>query len=182
MKTWLPLLALILAVLISALLLWRAPNTQGTAAKNDPPPTPHLTPPQEPLPGERILQSYGTPESSPQRDLTTLSHALGNLALLIKGGEPYRLGANGELAAALRGQNRASLRFLPDTHPAFNTAGELVDRWQTPLFFHAISHQRMDIRSAGPDRKMWTADDIHRRHDGTYLSGEALNAPSLFEP
>lgn len=179
MKTWrAPALLLTLGIL-TLLLLWRPPVMRdGTGEKA--PPHALITPPREPLPGERILAGYGTAESSPQRDLASLAHALGNLALLVKGGEPFRLGANGEIAAALRGRNRADLRFLPDDHPAFNAQGELVDRWRTPLFFHAISHQRMDIRSAGPDGEMWTADDIHRKHDGTYLSGEDLNAPSLF--
>lgn len=171
--------ALTLTLGIGVMLLWRPLTHQDTPLEKIPPQA-LATPPLEPLPGERILQGYGTPESSPQRDLTSLSHALGNLALLIKGGDPFHLGANGEIAAALRGQNRAHLRFLPDDHPAFNAQGELVDRWHTPLFFHAISHQRVDIRSAGADGEMWTADDIHRKHDGTFLRGEALNAPSLF--
>jgi hypothetical protein len=33
---------------------------------------------------------------------------------------------------------------------------------------------RIDIRSAGPDREMWTADDLHRRHEGEFFRGEML--------
>ena len=110
-----------------------------------------------------------------------VAHALSNLTLLIKNREPLRLSANEEFAAILRGKNPAQLRFLPDTHPAFNGRYQIVDRWQTPLFFHALSHDRIDIRSAGPDREMWTKDDIHRRYDGQFLSGQDLNSPSLFD-
>jgi hypothetical protein len=65
--------------------------------------------------------------------------------------------------------------------PYINAAGQFIDRWQTPLFFHAIDHRRLDIRSAGPDCEMWTADDLHRCYDGQFVIGEALNASSLFE-
>ena len=110
-----------------------------------------------------------------------MAHALSNLTLLIKSPAPLRFSANEEFAAALRGKNPAQLRFLSDTHPAFNAAGQLIARWQTPLFFHALGHGRLDIRSAGPDRQMWTADDIHRHYDGQFLSGQDLNRPGLFD-
>ncbi len=41
-----------------------------------------------------------------------------------------------------------------------NDNGELVDRWGTPYFFHQISGADTEIRSAGPDKIMYTADDI----------------------
>lgn len=131
--------------------------------------------------GMDILKDYGEASTSPEQDLTDLSHALGNFALLVKGTNPLPLGANEDIATALRGRNKAKLRFLPDDAPCFNAQGQLVDRWQTPLFFHANDQQRLDIRSAGPDRQMWTADDIHRRYDGQFVKGDALNSPSLFD-
>lgn len=134
----------------------------------------------ERLIGEIILEHYAEPATLPQEDLVRLAHALNNFALLVKGDNPLPQGSNEELAAALRGRNRAQLRFLPETHPVFNAPGQLVDRWGTPLFFHAVSRDRLDIRSAGPDKVMWTEDDLHRRHDGRFLRGEELNAASLF--
>ena len=41
-----------------------------------------------------------------------------------------------------------------------NARGELIDNWGTPFFFHQVSGTEMEIRSAGPDMKMWTADDL----------------------
>lgn len=127
-----------------------------------------------PLPGELILRDYGSASVRPENDLTMVAMALGNLTLLIKGPEPFRLGSNEEFAAALRGKNHAQLRFLPDDHRAFNAKGQIVDRWDTPLFFHALGHDKIDIRSAGPDRVMWTDDDIQRRYDGQFLKGKDL--------
>jgi hypothetical protein len=50
--------------------------------------------------------------------------------------------------------------LIPRGHPAINPDGELCDRWGTPYFFHSESRRRTTIRSAGPDRQMWTADDV----------------------
>jgi hypothetical protein len=38
--------------------------------------------------------------------------------------------------------------------------GELVDRRGSPYFFHQLSKDVMEIRSAGADLKMWTRDDL----------------------
>jgi hypothetical protein len=90
------------------------------------------------------------------------------------------LSANEDWADLLRGRNAANERFLPDTHPALNAQGQLVDRWQSPLFFHAVGGGRYEFRSAGPDRKLWTPDDLHRNPDGSFRRGAALNPPALF--
>lgn len=144
-------------------------------------PTPAADTTAAPLFGERILAQYADPARPPEEDMHGIARTLENFVLLIKGDNPLPLGANEEIAAALRGKNRGKLRALPDTHPAINAAGQIVDRWATPLFFHAQSRDRIDIRSAGPDRKMWNADDLHRKPDGRFLRGEALLAPSLFD-
>ena len=69
------------------------------------------------------------------------------------------VGSNAEITAALQGRNPAGVAFVPRGHRAVNAAGELCDRWGTPFFFHAESARRMEIRSAGPDRRLWTDDD-----------------------
>jgi hypothetical protein len=70
------------------------------------------------------------------------------------------VGENAEITAVLTGRNRLDFAFIPPNHPAINARGELCDRWGTPFFFHALSGTQMEIRSAGPDRKLWTADDV----------------------
>ena len=137
--------------------------------------------PAQPLIGTEILKHYASPVSKPADDLTWMSRALDNFSLLVKGGDPLPLGANEDIADALRGRNKARLRFLPDDSSVFDKQGRIIDRWGTPLYFHASARDRLEIRSAGPDGQMWTADDLHRRHDGSFLRGDALLAPSLFE-
>jgi len=153
----------------------------AVGAGSSPAPSPVATPRPDPPFAERILADFAAASLPPERDLDAISRVLGNFMLLVKGDSPLPLGANEEIAAAMRGKNRAHLRALPDNHRAFNARGQLIDRWDTPLYFHAESRDRLDIRSAGPDRVMWTADDLHRTPDGRFLRGAALLTPSLFE-
>lgn len=126
------------------------------------------------LPGEEILAHYGGANTRPEDDLHAMAHAFSNLMLLAKGGTPFRLGANEEFAAALMGRNAARTVFLAPPHPCLSATGQIVDRWGTPLFFHVRDASRIDIRSAGPDKALWTADDLHRQHDGQFVRGAEL--------
>jgi hypothetical protein len=90
---------------------------------------------------------------------------LSNMRIVIKqygsryGGNP--VGLNPEITAALNGGNTNQARFInEESGLRINGKGELVDYWGTPFFFHQLSGTEMEIRSAGPDRQMWTADDL----------------------
>ena len=69
------------------------------------------------------------------------------------------VGENAEIVRTLTGANALNLALVPRDHPAINAAGELTDRWGTPFRLHQLSGTRMEIRSAGPDRRFGTADD-----------------------
>lgn len=74
------------------------------------------------------------------------------------------VGENSEITAALRGKNPKHVNFIADDSGLrVNAQGELIDAWGTPFFFHQLSGQVMEIRSAGADRKMWTYDDLVTR-------------------
>jgi hypothetical protein len=130
--------------------------------------------PSSVLIGQTILADYAKPSLPPENDLILLSHLMGNFTLLVKSADTRPLSANEDWARALRGGNPSQERFLPDQHPAFNSLGQLVDRWGTPLFFHALGAARFDIRSAGPDRRLWTADDLQLDSDGSIRHGPGL--------
>jgi len=73
-------------------------------------------------------------------------------------------GTNPEITEALNGGNPKQARFInEESGLRINGRGELVDSWGTPFFFHQLSGTEMEIRSAGPDKKMWTADDLVTR-------------------
>ena len=90
---------------------------------------------------------------------------LGNMRIAISrygsqfGGNP--VGTNPEITKALNGDNPKQVKFLSEESGLrINARGELVDCWSTPFFFHQLSGMEMEIRSAGPDRVMWTTDDL----------------------
>jgi hypothetical protein len=127
----------------------------------------------QPLLGERILLGYGAANETVEHDLTLVSHLMENFLLLVKTAADKPLSANEDWAAELCGRNPAHERFLPEHHAILDAQRRLVDRWGTPLFFHALGGRRFEIRSAGPDKEMWTADDVQRNSDGTFEHGTA---------
>jgi hypothetical protein len=70
------------------------------------------------------------------------------------------VGSNAEIMKAVMGGNPVGARLGPTDGQGINEQGELVDQWGTPYFFHQLSKNSMEVRSAGPDRKMWTPDDL----------------------
>jgi hypothetical protein len=74
------------------------------------------------------------------------------------------VGTNEEITRALNGDNPKGAQFLSaEAGMRVNGQGELIDAWGTPYFFHQLSGTDMEIRSAGPDRQMWTPDDLVTR-------------------
>ena len=75
------------------------------------------------------------------------------------GGNP--VGTNPEITRQLSGANPKHVNFLgAEAGVRVNENGELVDPWGTPYFFHQLSGREMEIHSAGPDKIMWTSDDL----------------------
>jgi len=74
------------------------------------------------------------------------------------------VGTNPEITEALMGKNPKGITFVTAASGLrVNANGEMVDAYGTPFFFHQLSGQEMEIRSAGQDRKMWTPDDLITR-------------------
>jgi hypothetical protein len=90
--------------------------------------------------------------------LDNLRHAIRDYGAMF-GGNP--VGVNSEITSQLNGRNPKQVNFFhPEAGMRTNDKGELVDPWGTPFFFHQLSGIEMQIRSAGPDKIMWTADDL----------------------
>ena len=69
------------------------------------------------------------------------------------------VGSNEDLMAILTGMNPQNGILFPKDSPVI-VGGELVDRWGTPYWLHPNSDARVEIRSAGPDRDLFTPDDL----------------------
>lgn len=112
-----------------------------------PPPKPVVAPPDY----------FESIQNSPQKqEAEDIALQLRNFGQRF-GGNPT--GTNSEIVQALRGSNPAKANYLPQ-NARLNGNGELIDSWGTPWFFHSNSATETEIRSAGPDKKLHTPDDI----------------------
>jgi hypothetical protein len=114
--------------------------------------------PAKPLP--YIIGSADAPPTNfpPQIVVENMRRAIINYGSTFSGNP---VGSNPEIAAALNGENPKQIKFIdPENGLRINGQGELVDSWGTPFFFHQLSATDTEVRSAGPDKIMWTPDDL----------------------
>jgi hypothetical protein len=173
LKRWL-IPVIVLLCLLAALLVRRVQDRREESAsraafprvveKIRPPVVPPAATPSAPviLPVATVAMRLNAPGLTAADDISTLEVLLGEYRRNL-GGNP--VGDNEEIAAALLGSNPKRIACLPaDTGAFLDNGGRLIDRWGTPYFFHALSGKEMQILSAGPDRELHTADDLHGTH------------------
>jgi hypothetical protein len=131
----------------------KAPPTAAAAAAATASPSPAAGA-EEP---SHLADGLNSPTGDVHADLRIINGIFNAYRNALRNGNP--IGENSEITAALTGKNKLGFAFIPKDSPAINSKGELCDRWGKPYFFHQISGERMEIRSAGPDMKMWTSDD-----------------------
>lgn len=107
-----------------------------------------------------LLRQYGAAARSVDEDLLLVDGALRRFWLLFKDPDLLRVGSNAEIVECLAGGNPEGFEFVSRDHPFVDDTGQLLDRWGTPLFFHAESMLAIEIRSAGPDGRLFTEDDV----------------------
>jgi hypothetical protein len=168
-------LALVLAVLVAILawFFWPRPGATktGPVAPNQPELTASSAASRSAIENRQskiensadgaspIAEKLNAPGGTIRRDLEMLNEVFAAWQTNFPhDGNP--VGENAEITAALTGRNKLHFAFISPQNPAINARGELCDRWGTPFFFHALSGTHMEIRSAGPDKKMWTDDDV----------------------
>jgi hypothetical protein len=143
-----------LAPLRRAILALRSrehPAEAGTKA------LPYGAPPAAAEGRSQLADDLNSPAGDVRADLRLVNEIFIAYRGAVHSGNP--VGENVEITAVLKGRNKLGFAFIPPDNPAINSKGELCDRWGTPYFFHQLSGEKMEIRSAGPDRVLWTADD-----------------------
>lgn len=70
------------------------------------------------------------------------------------------VGGNRNVFEALLGHPDGPNFLSEDLVVGVNWRGEVVDPWGTPYRFEFIKDKRLDVVSAGPDRKFGTKDDV----------------------
>jgi hypothetical protein len=106
-----------------------------------------------------IASRLNSGETSPQEDLEIVELLITIFRKANNGLNPDG-GLNDEITGALAGRNIKGFAVLPPDHPAMAKNGKLLDRWGAPYFFHPVTSQQIDVRSAGPDHALWTEDDV----------------------
>ncbi len=109
------------------------------------------------LPSPATTSAEPPPLYPPEILLDNMRNTVRQYGLMF-GGNP--VGTNLEITKALNGDNPKQVKFLGPDGNRVNQKGELVDVWGTPYFFHQLSAMEMEIRSAGPDKIMYTSDDL----------------------
>lgn len=121
------------------------------------PPTTATAPNQTTVGVPETPESSSLPEETVLQNLRTCFRQYAS----VFGENP--VGTNPEITSALQGENPKKMNFLRADGNRVNSNGELVDVWGTPYFFHQLSAHETEIRSAGPDRVMYTGDDLVTR-------------------
>jgi hypothetical protein len=166
------LIAAVIVIALAAYFWWSshaipssaAPRSVASAAPLIPPAIPgvpdrgpDLTPEPPPDAPSELAAQLHRPGGDIHSDLRTVEEIFRQYRSSTHRLNP--VGENAEITAVLTGRNPLHFAFIPAQDPAINANGELCDRWGSAYFFHALSGTQMEIRSAGPDRKLWTADD-----------------------
>lgn len=107
-----------------------------------------------------FLSSYGREGGSAEDDLRLVNQTLQRFWLYYKDPDLLRVGSNESIVAGLAGRNPGALEFVNPQHGYIDEEGRLLDRWGEPLFFHPLSLTNIEVRSAGPDRRLYTEDDL----------------------
>lgn len=136
-----------------------SPATAGTAPVMAlPATTPQFSSGGVDLELQAKADSLHSPDHPPEQDLQIVADFLETYARGT-GGAP--IGDNADITAAITGTQfpGQKARVFPRNHRAVKD-GKLVDRWGEALWFHPNSGNSMEIRSGGPDKQLFTPDDV----------------------
>ena len=125
--------------------------------------------------GSPLAGELHSPGFDARHDVATLRAMLRQYLRILHGRQGPPIGNDSDLARVLTGHNPMKLVVLPPEHPALTPDGRLRDRWGTPYFIHPRGNLAFEIRSAGPDRKLFTADDLIENPGGGRTAAGGLS-------
>lgn len=110
--------------------------------------------------GSPLAAKLNAPGQTPEADVRVVRELIGQYLSAMQGKPGRPIGDNADLTRALAGNNRLKLVVVPPGHPAIGASGRMLDRWGTPYHVHPEGGGHFGVRSAGPDRKLFTTDDV----------------------
>jgi hypothetical protein len=132
-----------------------APGIHSSEQPALPPPIEAVLPSDAPHPNAMAFGSASiSPTREPQMVLSFLEFYRERFGQFPAGED------NAQFMNALRGLNPEQLAIFPFAHPRLDASGALLDAWGKPFFFHQLSRDHVEVRSAGPDGAWYTADDL----------------------
>lgn len=105
----------------------------------------------------KVTGTINSSQNSAQDDIDAILYALEYYTRALS---ENPLGSNRWITEALSGENHKGIVLLDPMHPAISDTGELLDRWGSPFWFHPQTDALIEIFSAGPDKTLFTEDDI----------------------
>ena len=121
---------------------------------------PPLTQAEQLQAGSPLVADLLRPEGTAQQDLEIIRELISQYFTALQNRPGPPIGDNADLVRALTGKNPLKLAVILPGHAVVSGDGLLRDRWGTPYHLHRLSERRFEIRSAGPDLKLFTADDV----------------------
>lgn len=118
---------------------------------------PATPPPANPDTDAAILEMHRemtNPDTPPERELEIIQE----LVSLQQRAGGATIGDNGDVTLALVGNSEKGV-WLPRSSSRIRD-GLLQDRWGSPYWFHPNAVNQIEIRSPGPDKELFTSDDL----------------------
>ena len=109
---------------------------------------------------QRFASEFDAEAGDPSQDVIILHQLITMYISALGNRQGSPIGNDTDLARALAGLNPMRQYFLPPNHPSLAIPKHIIDRWGSPYFIHPWGHNAYEIRSAGPDRKLFSADDL----------------------
>jgi hypothetical protein len=110
--------------------------------------------------GSPLVMALLRREGPPEKDLEIVRELISQYFTAMQNRPGPPVGDNADLMRAMSGKNPLRLRVIPEESGVLGVGGQLVDRWGTPYHLHKLAESYFEIRSAGPDRKLFTGDDL----------------------
>lgn len=125
------------------------------------PPTAALTATPDPrTAGSPLAAELNAPGGDALHDVRALNAMIRQYLRILHNRQGLPIGDDIDLGRVLTGHNPMHFVLIPPGHPALGADGHLRDRWGTHYFIHPLGYGSFEVRSAGPDRKLFTADDL----------------------
>ncbi|MBU6302406.1 MAG: hypothetical protein KGS60_12675 [Verrucomicrobia bacterium] len=139
----------------------------GSTASRPWPPVAVAAPPSVPArssssagPHSPLADLLADPAMAPQEEVRLVRQLFSQYTSALQNRPGPPVGDNEDLVKVLTGRNPLKRALLPPDHARLDARGRLCDRWGRPFHIHAISGRWIEVRSAGPDGTLFTADDV----------------------